>query len=191
MGKDQADAYFCGMFDDWKKAWQEAVENFEREMRAPDEEFSTPSQKATAMRRDLTAARGALNRLQADLAQARKDLAAETESEQTARRRAEMAERISDADTIRIALEFAERHAHRAAILSRKVDVLRDELAMRQEELAAMEAQAAVELQHLEAKRVADRLEREKADVDFRQMDRVQKERAAEARLEELKKRMR
>jgi hypothetical protein len=179
------------MFDDWKKAWQEAVENFEREIHAPDEKFASPSQKATAMRRDLTAARGALNRLQADLAQARKDLAAETESEQTARRRAEMAERISDADTIRIALEFAGRHAHRAAILNRKVDVLKDELAMRQEELAAMEAQAAVELQHLEAKRVADQIEREKADVDFRRMDQAQKERAAEARLEELKKRMR
>jgi hypothetical protein len=191
MGKDQADAYFWSMFDDWKKAWQEAVENFEREMRAPDDVFASPSQKATAMRRDLTAARSALNRLQADLAQARKDLAAETESEQTARRRAEMAERISDADTIRIALEFAARHAHRAAILSRKVDVLQDELAMRQEELAAMDAQAAVELQHLEAKRTADRLAREKADVDFRQMDQAQKERAAETRLEELKKRMR
>lgn len=179
------------MFDEWKKAWQQAVDNFERELRAPDDAFASPSRKANAMRRDLTAARGALNRLQADLVQARKDLAAETESEHTARRRAEMAERINDSETIRIALEFAERHAHRAGILRRKVEVLQDELTMRQEELTAMEAQAAVELQHIEAKRAADQLEREKTDADFRRMDQQQKERAAEARLEELKKKMR
>lgn len=179
------------MFEEWKKAWQQAVDNFEREIHAPDEVFASPSHKANAMRRDLTAARGALNRLQADLVQARKDLSAEQESEQTARRRAEMAERIADAETVRIALEFAQRHAQRGDILRRKVEVLQDELAMRQEELSAMEAQAAVELQQLEARRAADQLAREKADADFRRMDQQQKERAAEARLEELKKRMR
>src|SRR5688572_22851027 len=82
-----------GMFDEWKNAWQQAVENLERELEAPDERFS-PNQRATAMRRDLAAARNALKRLAADLEQARKDLAGEEESEQTARRRSEMAERI-------------------------------------------------------------------------------------------------
>jgi chromosome segregation ATPase len=190
MGKDRAEPYFSGMFEEWKRAWEQAVENFERELRAPDQDFASPSQKAHAMRRDLNAARTALNRLQADLVQARKDLAAEEESEQTARRRAEMAQRIEDQDTIRIALEFAERHAQRAGILRRKVDVLHDEHTMRQEELTVMEQQAATELQQIEARQAIDSLEREKQDADFRRMERARREKEAEARLEELKKRM-
>ena len=135
------------MFEEWKRAWDQAVQNFERELQANDNDFASPSQRAHAMRRDLNAARTALNRLQSDLAQARKDLAAEEESEQTARRRAEMAQRIDDGATVRIAAEFAERHAQRAAILRRKVEVLQDELGMRQEELGDMEKLAAAELQ--------------------------------------------
>ena len=177
------------MFDEWKRAWEQAVQNFERELKAPDQ-LTSPSAKAHAMRRDLNAARTALNRLQADLAQARKDLAAEQESEQTARRRAEMAQRIDDQDTIRIATEFAERHAHRAGILRRKVEVLQDEHVMRQEELTNMEQQAAAELEQIQARREADLLEREKQDADFKRMERARKEKDAEARLEELKKKM-
>ena len=170
------------MFDEWRNAWQQAVENFERELADPDE-HSSPNQRAAAMRRDLAAARAALNRLDGDLAQARKDLSGEEESEQTARRRAEMAERINDADTVRIAREFAARHAHRAGIMRRKVEVLQDELAMRREELGTMEQHAAAEIEKMEAERLAD--------TDFRKLERERREKDAEARLEELKKRMR
>jgi hypothetical protein len=190
MGKDRADAYFFSMFDEWKKAWQQAVDNFERELDASDADFASPNQRATAMRRDLAAARAALGRLEADLAQARIDSAAEEEAEQTARRRADMAERIGDADTVRIALQFADRHAQRALILRRKVEVLGDELAMRHEELTTMEEQAAVELEQIQARQQTDRLERDKQDADFRRLERERKEKEADARLEELKKRM-
>ena len=178
------------MWDDWKKAWQEAVANFERELASPDEDYATPSGRATAMRRDLAAARNALKRLEGDLEQAGKDLTAEEESEQTARRRAEMAGRINDAETVRIALEFAERHTHRAGILRRKVDVLRDELAMRQEELAGMERSAAAELPKVDASASAERIDKDRDEFNFRKMERERKEREAEIRLEELKKRM-
>ena len=178
------------MWDDWKKAWQEAVANFERELQAPDEEFATPSLRASAMRRDLNAARTALNRLDADLGQARQDLAGEEEAEQTARRRAELAERISDAETVRIALEFAERHAHRAGILRRKVEVLQDELGMRREELSGMEQQAAFEIEQIPPSAKSEILQHERDDFNFRKMDRERREKEAEARLEELKKRM-
>jgi len=185
------------MFEDWKKAWQDAVDNFERELHAPDASFLSPTHRASAMNRDLQAARGALARLDGDLGQARNDLRGEEESEQTARRRAEMAQRIEDADTVRIALEYAERHAHRAAILRRKVEVLQDELEMRREELVAMEQQVTEQISGAQdSHRVGatpphgDILEREKQDHDFRKMDRARREKEAEARLEELKKRM-
>lgn len=174
------------MFDEWKYAWQQAVENFERELEDPDERTS-PNQRATAMRRDLAAARAALNRLDADLGQARKDLAGEEESEETARRRAEMAERVNDADTVRIAQEFAARHAHRVAILRRKVEVLQDELTMRREELVTMEQHAAAEIEKMETELETERL----TDQDFRKLERERREKDAEARLEELKKKMR
>ena len=170
------------MFDEWKKAWQQAVENFERELGASDADFGSASLRASAMRRDLAAARAALNRLESDLVQARKDRAAEDEAAQTARRRADMAQRINDTDTVRIALEFATRHEQRAGILRRKVEVLADELAMRREELGSMEQDAAAELEKMEAARLTE--------ADFRRLERERKEKDAEARLEELKKRM-
>lgn len=178
------------MWEDWKKAWQEAVQNFEHELNSPDDDFPTPGHRASAMQRDLNAARTALSRLQKDLAQAQQDFVAEQESEATARRRAELAGRISDAETVRIALEFAERHAHRASILGRKVEVLRDELGMRQEELATMEQQAASELKHIPESPRSPILDKERDEFNFRKMDRERKEKEAEARLEELKKRM-
>lgn len=185
------------MWDDWKQAWQEAVANFERELNAPEAEFASPSHRANAMNRDVHAARSALNRLDHDLAQVRKELKAEEESEQTARRRADMAQRIDDSETVRIALQFASRHAQRALILRRKVEVLQDELAMHRDELATMEDQVTDEVRDAQqsqsvtpAPPQGDILEREKQDHDFRKMERVRREKEAEARLEELKKRM-
>jgi hypothetical protein len=175
------------MWEDWKKAWQEAVSNFERELNAEDEDFASPSHRASAMRRDLKAASNALNRLRADLAQAESDYAGESEAEQTARRRAELAQRINDEDTLRIANEFAQRHTQRADVLKRKVEVLKEELVMREEEFAQMEAQAQVELAGIPER---DVLAHEKDDFNFRKMERERKEKEAEARLEELKKRM-
>jgi hypothetical protein len=176
------------MWEDWKKAWQEAVSNFERELNSDDDDFASPALRASAMRRDLKAASDALNRLRADLAQAESDFATETEAEQTARRRAEQAQRINDEDTARIANEFAQRHTLRAGVLQRKVDVLKEELAMREEEFAEMEQQAQEELAGIPEP--PDAIERDKQDFNFRKMERERKEKEAEARLEELKKKM-
>ena len=173
------------MFDDWKKAWEQAVSNFERELAHEDGNLS-PGQRATTMRRDLAAAQKALDRLQLDLTQTRKEVAAEEEAIQTCERRAAMAERIGDDETVRIAQEFGRRHNDRAGILRRKADVLQEELAMRMEELGQMEQQAAAEFAETE-KLEQNRLQQ---DVDFRKLDRERREKEAEARLEELKKRM-
>jgi hypothetical protein len=173
------------MFGDWKKAWEQAKANFERELNLGDDALGS-GQRATSMRRDLALARRALERLQADIVQTRHELAGENEQLQTAQRRAALALNINDAETVRIAEEFARKHTERAAILQRKLDVLQDELAMREGELASMEEQAAAELAELQRLDA----ERPKHDAEFRQLDRQQRERAAEARLEELKKKM-
>ncbi len=172
------------MFEDWKKAWEQAVANFQRELE--DRADVSDSHRASSMRRDLEHARRALDRLQGDLTLSRRDLAAEEEQLQTCERRAVMAEKIGDEETARIAREYGRRHSERAGILRRKVDVLQDELTLRQDELQVMEDQAEkefAELKRFEADRV-------KHDAEFRQLDQQRRERDAEARLEELKKRM-
>lgn len=174
------------MFEDWKKAWDQAVANFERELHGEDSASLPPGSRVAGMRRDLAAAHKALDRLEADLTLSRRDLAAEDEQIATCERRAVMADNIGDVETARIAREFGQRHLERAGILRRKVEVLQDELAMRQEELTAMEKDAAAELIEIE------KIERNRIqqDADFRKLEHERRERDAEARLEELKKRM-
>lgn len=171
------------MFEDWKRAWEQAVANFQRELAGED---VPGGHRAQSMRRDLQDARRALDRLHGDLVISRRELAGEEEQLQTCERRAAMAEKIGDAETARIANEFARRHTERAGILRRKVEVLQDELVMREQELQSMQAQADAELAQLE-QAAADRV---KHDAEFRQLDQQRRERDAEARLEELKKRM-
>ena len=183
------------MFEDWKKAWQEAVSNFQKELEDEDDQ-GTPTQIA-AMRRDLQAARRALDRLQVELTQSQRELAEEERQEQQCRRRGELAAGIGDQETVRVATEWAERHAQRARILRQKTEVLQAELGMRSEDFAGMEAQlnqasAALGLGQAppRAAGAAINPERAKQDADFRRLDREAREKAAEARLEELKKRM-
>jgi hypothetical protein len=174
------------MFEDWKKAWEQAVSNFQRELHEADQPGDIPGHRAASMRRDLADAHRALDRLQGDLISSREELAREEAEIATCERRAAMAERIGDAETARIAGEFARKHTDRAAILRRKVEVLQDELAMRQDELGVMEKQAEEEFAQIRQAQ-ADRI---KHEAEFRQLDQQRKERAAEERLEELKKRM-
>ena len=173
------------MFEDWKKAWEQAVANFERELHGGDRSPGSGS-RATRMRRDLETAQQVLDRLEADLVTSRRDLAAEDELLATCERRAELADRIGDIETARIARDYGRRHAERARIMRRKVEVLQDELTMRQEELGAMKQQAAAELEAIQN----DEQERLAHDAEFRKLDHERRERDAEARLEELKKRM-
>jgi hypothetical protein len=174
------------MFEDWKKAWEQAKSNFERELHGDAELGAAGSHRARLIRRDLASAQRALERLQADITATRHELAGEDEQVQTCERRAAMADNIGDEETARIARDYGARHAERAGILRRKADVLEEELGMRQKELASMEAQAETELAEI----AAAEENRVKSDAEFRQLDQQRRERDAEARLEELKKRM-
>lgn len=194
------------MFDDWKKAWQEAVSNFQRELEDEDDP-ATPAQIG-AMRRDLQAARRALDGLQLNVNQTQTELAEEEKQEQLCRRRGELAAGIGDEETVRIANQWAERHAQRATILRQKVEVLKAELSMRTDDLRTMEGQLGEAQQALglggavpgssasqtaqqQVRNPAAEGVRQKQDQVFRNLEREAKEKAAEARLEELKKKMR
>jgi hypothetical protein len=183
------------MFEDWKKAWQEAVANFQREL-GDDGEIEGPVQLA-AMRRDFRTARNALQRLTTEVEGARTELTEEENQEQVCRRRGALAAGIGDEETVRLAAQWAERHAQRAVILRQKVTALEAELTMRTEDLESMEAQLQQAQRQLGVGNEADPKpppmpfgERAKQDAEFRRLDKEAREKAAEARLEELKKRM-
>lgn len=199
------------MFKDWKQAWQQAVENFQREL--GDDDSPSGSPQIGSMRSDLGKAKAALQGLAEDLVETRKEVAAEEEAERTCIRRKELAERIGDQETVRLAEEWAQRHSQRADLLRRKVEILAAELEMRREELRRMEVAledavktvtaggataggaapgeaAAGSVGGASTNAPEPNPERSRQDAAFRRLDQEARERAAQARLEELKKRM-
>jgi phage shock protein A len=123
------------MFEDWKRAWRQAVDNFQREMQAGDEQ-APPSVRA--MERELVSASGALGKLDDEIRRTRRELDAERESEAVCRRRETLARNAGDEETTRIAVEFAARHSERAEVLGRKLAVLEDERSLLQRDLGDM-----------------------------------------------------
>lgn len=178
------------MFEDWKRAWREAVANFQHELHA-EEDGTTP--QPDALRRELATARGALTRLDAEIANTRRHAAAERDSEQVCRRREAMAAQIGDEETVRVAVEYAARHAERAGVLERKVEVLEAERALLQRDLEAMEQVVAsrgpAEPESRSPYTLLD--DDEETERQRRELQRLQRERAADERLEELKRKLR
>jgi hypothetical protein len=179
------------MFEDWKQAWREAVENFRREL-DDSEAGGNVSAHIRAMRRDIASVRGALGKLDAEVSQARRDAVTEREAEEVCRRREGLARNVGDEETVRIAVTFATRHAERAGILERKVEVLLAERGVLARDLAGMEEALAAQPEPLATPPEPDALERrERTNQDFGKLEREARERAAAERLEELKKKMR
>lgn len=177
------------MFEDWKQAWREAVANFQREL-----EDEPGDETTRAMRRDERKATDALRRLDAELAAARSNAAAERSEEAVCRRREGLARNAGEEETARIAAEFAGRHADRALVLERKVDVLEAERRLLVGDLDRMRVAlgARSEEPRVEAgPPPPDPADREREEARFRRMEREARERAAEERLEELKRKLR
>jgi hypothetical protein len=182
------------MFEDWKRAWRQAMENFQREVHE-----GTPGAppRVRAMERELMSAAGALSKLDDEIRRTRMSADAETREEQVCRRRETLAREVDDTETVQIAAEFAARHAERAALLNRKLSVLEEERALLARDVQAMRdliAQATPLADGAAAGSVADgtatRPSGESDDRDFSRLEREARERAAAERLEELKRRM-
>ncbi|HEX6307374.1 MAG TPA: hypothetical protein VFZ69_04245 [Longimicrobiales bacterium] len=178
------------MFEEWKQAWRQAVDNFQREV------AGVGPPRIRAMERELTSAAGALGRLDDEIRRVRLELDRERHEEHVCRRREALARGVGDDETARIADEYAQRHAERAAVLDRKIAVLEDERGllardvdtMRKTlaEIAPAEPPAGVGGGTTGAATADD----DAGHREFSRMEREARERAADARLEELKRRM-
>ncbi|HEX2077907.1 MAG TPA: hypothetical protein VHG08_09365 [Longimicrobium sp.] len=92
----------------------------------------------SAMRREMVEARAALPTYEAAARAAEAELARERKALDDAVRRGGLAEKINDAETVRIAAEFAERHRRRIAVLEEKVRAARAEHELRSQEVQDM-----------------------------------------------------
>lgn len=178
------------MFEDWKKAWREAVENFRRELEGADGDVSA---HVRAMRHETTSARGALAKLKDEIQRTRRQAENERELEQVCRRREGLARNVNDGETVRIAREYAERHAERGAVLERKIEVLEQEHALLARDLESMEqilaTQSDAAIGNTRGAQALD--EHDRTDRDFGQLEQEAREKAAAQQLEELKRKMR
>ena len=154
------------------------------------------------MKQELVQARLFIEDLQAVTAQTRARLEAERRELVTVRRRRELAAGISDAETVAIAERFEAQHAERSAVLEAKLAAQEAEVALLDRDLADMTAQ----LKAASAGAGDGPAPRGPTDAELglpddaplrgelnelrRASERAAKEREAEDRLAELKKKM-
>lgn len=114
------------MFDDLRQAFREAVQNFRDEINR-DQVPGTVDSILRAMVDETTDAQSRLKGVTADLEAARHRVRTEEEQVATMTRRQEMATRIGDEETARLAEEYLGRHRERLQVFTKKVAALEEE----------------------------------------------------------------
>ncbi len=125
------------MFDDLRRAFKEAVDNFHQEL-GRDSVAETVDGLLKRMEREAVDAKAAVALAKEQLAKARKQAEAEAGEEAVCRRREGLARKIGDAETAEIAAEYAEKHAERGRVLARKADAIEAEIRLQEAEYEAM-----------------------------------------------------
>jgi phage shock protein A len=125
------------MLNEIRRLFQQSVEAFRAELgtREPEDEIA---ELLMSMRKEMVAARAALPEFEADAGRARNELAREADALALCERRARMAERIGDSETVRVANEFGARHQERIAVLEQKIAAAEAELVLRRKEAEEM-----------------------------------------------------
>jgi len=162
---------------------------------------------ARQMREAVVEARVAVQEIQDARGRTERALAAERQALADAERRGRLAGEIQDNETVEVAGRYAAKHRERVAVLEQKLAAVQAELSLAQRDLDEMQAQ----LKTAEHGRPLNQAERS-AEAAWRDiqaaggarpgtdvhddllkadLDRVQREAAAQRQLEELKKKMR
>jgi phage shock protein A len=164
------------------------------------------SDLAGRMRSAVVEARAGLSAMREALAKTERELAALRREIETADRRRSLAEGIADRETVDVAERYLGKQREHAAVLEKKVAAQREEIALAERDIAEMLAQ----LEEVSKRRGGIEAERssraawsalgkagmDRPELDAEQealkakMDRAAREADADARLEELKRRM-
>lgn len=170
------------VFDEFKRAWSQAVENFWRELNVDEPD-------GRGVYREIARARGQLERLESEIGETRQRVAEEKEQVEACIRRERMARAIGDAETARLAAEYRDRHEERAAVLGRKLEALEAERRLCRRDLDDMER--ALQDGRVAAGRAEiEDLSRHPQEAEFRNLEDADRTRSAEERLAEIKRRM-
>lgn len=172
------------VFDDFKRAWRQAVENFWEELDQDD-----PDGQGRAVYREVASARRHLDDLDTAIAETRQRVTHEKEQVEACHRRERLARDIGDLETARLAGEYGGRHLERAGVLQRKLDALEAERGLWRRDLQEME-RALQDRRIGEARAELDDLSRHPSEGEFRGLEDSERTRSAEERLAELKRRM-
>ena len=125
------------MFESLRDAFREAVSNFKEEIDR-DEVPEAVDRLFLGMKHELNEARELLAGLEQQIDQAQAQVERDQNEETVCRRRGEMASRVGDEETARIAIEFAMKHQRRRTVLERKIVALDEERAIRVVEFEEM-----------------------------------------------------
>lgn len=165
------------MFEDLRRAFREAVDNFNRELNR-DTVGNSVDRLLKGMVDEVTQAKARLAALENDLDRTAVELEREAAEIATCDRREKMALEIGDEETARIAAEYGEKHRRRQAVLTEKADALRKEVALRRSEVADMmeqlkEARESRASLSAQAGRAGARETMGRADDLFAELDRM------------------
>jgi len=125
------------MFESLRDAFREAVANFKEEIDR-DEVPEVVDRLFLGMKHELNEARDLLAGLEKQMEQARAQVKKDQDEEAVCRRRGEMASKVGDEETARIAIEFAVKYERRRTVLERKIVALDEERGIRVVELEEM-----------------------------------------------------
>jgi phage shock protein A len=118
------------MFQDLRAAFREALDNFNRELKR-DRVPETVDRLLIGMKNEIVDEKAQVAGLEDQLDNASAQAKVEAENGLTCRRREEMARRIGDEETARLAAQHAAKHEGHHAVLVKKVEALREELEFR------------------------------------------------------------
>ena len=125
------------MIDDLKRVFTRTWDAFVTELGRRDPADQVAG-LLSAMRREMVDARAAVPLLEEAVAAAEAELARERKALADAERRGALAQRAADAETVRVAAEWTERHRRRVAVLEEKLRAARAEHELRQLEVQDM-----------------------------------------------------
>lgn len=125
------------MFENLRNAFREAVDNFNKEL-GRDDVPEVVDGLLRQMHEEVTDTKAQLFTLEAQIKKAIQLSEMEEKEAKTCRRREEMALRISDEETAKVAAEYAEKHERRKEIQARKALALKEELELKKTEVEEM-----------------------------------------------------
>ena len=128
------------MFENLRRAFREAVDNFHRELDR-DAVPEAVDGLLKSMEREAVETKAGLEALKEEVAAAQKRSRAEVREAEVCQRRETLAREIGDEDTADVAAKFAEKHAERAKVLLGKAGAIEAEIRMQESEYSEMLAQ--------------------------------------------------